>query len=112
MTREAEKRETRLKDDKEKLRLQQEQTLGTLDTRSDAMMEKRSQATMDRLDGILGDKSGSRNRGATSREPNREPRVNFNKYPNRGRTYESTRGRGNSSNYVTGKKSRGAQRIS
>ena len=53
MTREAEKRETRLKDDKEKLRLQQEQTLGTLDTRSDAMMEKRSQATMDRLDGIL-----------------------------------------------------------
>ena len=38
MTKEAEQRETRLRDDMEKLRIQQEQTLGTLDTRSDAMM--------------------------------------------------------------------------
>ena len=37
MTREAEQRETRLRDDMEKLRIQQEQTLGTLDTRIDAL---------------------------------------------------------------------------
>ena len=36
MTREAEQRETRLRDDVEKLRSQQEQTLGTLDKRIDA----------------------------------------------------------------------------
>ena len=38
MTREAEQRELRLRDDMEKLRTQQEQTLGTLDTKIDAMM--------------------------------------------------------------------------
>ena len=51
MTREAEQRELRLRDDMEKLRIQQEQSLGTLDTKIDAMMEKRTQAIMDRLDG-------------------------------------------------------------
>ena len=51
MTREAEQRELRLRDDMEKLRIQQEQSLGTLDTKIDAMMERRTQAIMDRLDG-------------------------------------------------------------
>ena len=41
LTREAEQRELRLRDDMEKLRTQQEQTLGTLDTKIDAMMERR-----------------------------------------------------------------------
>ena len=50
LTREAEQRELRLKDDMEKLRIQQEQTLRTLDTKIDAMMERRTQAIMDRLD--------------------------------------------------------------
>ena len=50
MTREAEQRELRLRDDMEKLRIQQEQSLGTLDTKIDAMMERRTQAIMDRLD--------------------------------------------------------------
>ena len=40
MTREAEQRELRLRDDMEKLRIQQEQTLETLDTKVDAMMER------------------------------------------------------------------------
>ena len=39
MTREAEQRELRLRDDMEKLRIQQEQSLGTLDTKIYAMME-------------------------------------------------------------------------
>ena len=38
MTREAEQRELCLRDDMEKLRIQQEQSLGTLDTKIDAMM--------------------------------------------------------------------------
>ena len=58
MTREAEQRELRLRDDMEKLRIQQEQSLGTLDTKIDAMMERRTQAIMDRLDWLLGSKSG------------------------------------------------------
>ena len=58
MTREAEQRKLRLRDDMEKLRIQQEQSLGTLDTKIDAMMERRTQAIMDRLDGLLGSKSG------------------------------------------------------
>ena len=41
MTREAEQREIRLSDEREKFRSQQEQTLGTLGTRIDAMMERR-----------------------------------------------------------------------
>ena len=35
------------------MRMQQEQTLGTLDTKIDAMTERRTQAIMDRLDGLL-----------------------------------------------------------
>ena len=50
-TREAEQKELRLRDDMEKLRIQQEQTLGTLDTKIDAMMERRTQAIMDRSTG-------------------------------------------------------------
>ena len=46
MTREAEQRELRLRDDMEKLRTQQEQNLGTLDAKIDAMMERRTQAIM------------------------------------------------------------------
>ena len=63
MTREAEQRELRLRDDMEKLRIQEEQTLGTLDTKIDAMMERRTQAIMDMLDGIVGSRSGSKKRG-------------------------------------------------
>ena len=78
MTREAEQRELLLRADMERLRLQQEQTLGTLDTKIDAMMEKRTQAIMDRLDGLLGSRSRSKNGESNSGEPSREPRVNFN----------------------------------
>ena len=53
MTREAEQRELRLRDDIEKLRIHQEQSLGTLDTKIDAMMKRRTQAIMDRLDGLF-----------------------------------------------------------
>ena len=65
-TREAEQRETRFKDDMEKLRIQQEQTLGTFETRMDAMMERRTETIMDRLDGLRGNRSGSRNGEANS----------------------------------------------
>ena len=78
----------------EKLRIQQEQTLGTLDTKIDAMMERRTQAIMDRLNGLLGSRSGSKNGESNSGEPNREPRVNFNEQQNRRRSYGSTRGKG------------------
>ena len=44
----------------ENLRTQQEQSLGTLDTKMDAMMERRTQAIMDRLDGLPGSRSGAR----------------------------------------------------
>ena len=108
LTREAEQRETRLRDDMEKLKSQQQQTLGTLGTRIDALMERRTQAMMDRLEGLLGNRSGSRNREANSVEPNREPRVNFNEQPNRRRT--STRCRCSSSSYTTELKSQGAQK--
>ena len=60
MTRVVEERERRLRGDLEQLRSQQEQILGTLDTRIDAMMERRTQAIMNRLDGLLGNKSSSR----------------------------------------------------
>ena len=86
----------------EKLRIQQEQTLGTLDTKIDAMMERRTQAIMDRLDGLLGSRSGSKEGRPSSGEPNREPRVNFNGQQNRRRTYGSTSGWGSSSVYATG----------
>ena len=45
------------------------------------MIARRTQAIMDRLDGLLGNRSGSRNRGAHSGEANRETRVNFNEQP-------------------------------
>ena len=48
MTREAEQRELGLRDDMEKVRIQQEQSLGTLDTKIDAMMERRTQAISER----------------------------------------------------------------
>ena len=46
MTREAEEREKRLRGDLEQILCQQEQILGTLDTRIDAMLERRTQAIM------------------------------------------------------------------
>ena len=101
MTREAEQRELRLRDDMEKLRFQQEQSLGTLDTKIDAMMERRTQAIMDRLDGLLGSRSGPKDEEPNC-GPNREPRVNFNEQKNRRRTYGSTRGRVSSAGYATG----------
>ena len=70
-----------MRGDLKQLPSQQEQTLGTLDTRIDAMIARRTQAIMDRLDGLLGNRSGSRNRGAHSGEANRETRVNFNEQP-------------------------------
>ena len=101
LTREAEQRELRLRDDMEKLRIKQEQTLGTLDTKIDAMMERRTQAIMDRLNGLLGSRSGSKDGEPNSGEPSREPRVRFNEQQNKRRTYGSTRGRGSSSGYAT-----------
>ena len=100
MTREAEQRELRLRDDMEKLRIQQEQSLGTLDTKIDAMMERRTQAIMDRLDGLLSSKSGPKEGEPNSGGPSREPRVNFNEHQKK-KTYGSTRGRGSSSGYAT-----------
>ena len=101
MTREAEQRELRLRYDMEKLRTKQEQTLGTLDTKLDAMMERRTQAIMDKLDGLLGSRSGQREGEPNSVGPSREPRVNFDDHQRR-RTYGSTRGRGSSAGYATG----------
>ena len=101
MTREAEQRqELRLRDDMEKLRIQQEQSLGTLDTKIDAMMERRTQAIMDRLDGLLSSNSGPKEGEPNSGGPSREPKVNFNEHQKR-KTYGSTRGRGSSSGYAT-----------
>ena len=100
MTREAEQRELRLRDDMEKLRIQQEQSLGNLDTKIDAMMERRTQAIMDRLDGLLSSKSGPKEGEPNSGGPSREPKVNFNDHQKR-RTYGSTRGRGSSTGYTT-----------
>ena len=99
MTREAEQRELRLRDDMEKLRIQQEQSLGTLDTKIDTMMERRTQAIMDRLDGLLSSKSGPKEGEPNSRGPSREPKVNFNEHQKR-KTYGS-RGRGSLSGYAT-----------
>ena len=100
MTREAEQRELRLRDDMEKLRTQQKQTLGTHDTKLEAMMDRRTQAIMDRLDGLLGSRSGPREGEPNSGGSSREPKVNFNDHQRR-RTYGSTRGRGSSSGYTT-----------
>ena len=100
MTREAERRELRLRDDMEKLRIQQEQSLGTLDTKIDAMLKRRTQAIMDKLDGLLSSKSGPKEGEPNSGGPSREPKVNFNDHQKR-RTYGSTRGRGSSTGYAT-----------
>ena len=100
MTREAEQRQLRLRDDMEKLRTQQEQSLETLDRKIDAMMERRTQAIMDMLDGLLGSKNGPKEGEPNSGGPSREPKVNFNDHQRR-RTYGSTRGRGSSSGYAT-----------
>ena len=102
MTREAEQRELRLRDDIENMRIQQEQSLGTLDTKIYAMMERRTQAIMDRLDGLLGSKSGPREMEPNSGGPSTELRVNFNDQQNRRRRYGSTIGRGSSAGYTTG----------
>ena len=101
MTREAEQRELRLRDDMEKLRTQQEQTLGTLDTKIVAMMERRTQAIMDKLVGLIGSRSRPREGEPNSGGPSREPRVNFDDQQRR-RTYGSTSGRGSSAGYATG----------
>ena len=84
----------------EKLRIQQEQSLGSLDTKTDAMMDRRIQAIMDRLDGLLGSKSGPKEGEPNSGGPSWEPKVNFNDHQSR-RTHGSTRGRGSSSGYAT-----------
>ena len=102
MPREAEQREQRLRGDLEQLRSQQEQTLDTLNTRNDLMMERSTHDKMERLGGLLVKRSRSRNRGTHSREASSEPRVNFNEQSNRGRTHGSTRGRGNPSSDATG----------
>ena len=78
MTREAEQRELQLREDMEKLRIQQAQTLRTLDSKIDAMMERQTQAIMDSLDGLLGSRSGLKNGESNSGEPSREAKVNFN----------------------------------
>ena len=57
---------------------------------------------MDRLDGLLGSRRGSKNGESNSGEISGEPRVNFNEQQNRRRTCGSTRGRGSSSSYATG----------
>ena len=77
MTREAEQRELRLRDDMEKLRIQQEQ-----------------------LDGLLGSRSRPKEGEPNSWGPSREPKVNFNGHQ-KSRTHGSTRGRGSSSGYAT-----------
>ena len=97
MTREAYEREEQLRSGLEQIQSQQEQTLGTLDTRIDAMLERRPQVIMDRLDSLLKNSSGSGNRATHSRKASRTRRVNFIEQPNKGWTYGSTRGRGNSS---------------
>ena len=53
----------------EKLRIQQEQTLGIPDTQIDAMMERGTQAIMDRLDGLLGSRSEPKDRNRTREDP-------------------------------------------
>ena len=58
----------------EKLRIQQEQSLGTLDTKIDAMTARRTQAIMDRLDGLLGSKSGPKGGEPNSEGPAGSPR--------------------------------------
>ena len=102
MTRETEQRKFQVRDDLKWLRIQQEQALGTLDAKIDATMERRTQAIMDRLDGLLGSRSGPTEGEPNSEGPSRELRVNFNDQQNRRRAYGSTRGMGSSAGYATG----------
>ena len=55
---------------------------------------------MDRLDGLLGSKSGRKEGELNSGGPSREPKVNFNDHQRR-RTNGFTRCRGSSSGYAT-----------
>ena len=57
---------------------------------------------MDRLDGLLGSRSGGKEGESNSGGTSREPKVNFNDQQNRRRTYGSTRCRGSSSGHATG----------
>ena len=59
---------------------------------------------MNKFDGLVGNRSGSRKRGFKSREASREPRLKFNEHSNNGRTLGSKRGRGNPSSSATGSK--------
>ena len=79
MTRESSERGKRLRGDLEQLGSRQEQTLGTLDTRMDAMLERRTQAIMERLDGLMANRSGTRNRGSHSREAYIDPQISIHK---------------------------------
>ena len=63
-------------------------------------MERRTQAIMDKLDGLLGSRSGPIEGEPNSGGPSREPKVNFNDHQKR-RTYGPTRGRGSSSGNAT-----------
>ena len=63
-------------------------------------MERRTQAIMDRLDGLLGSRSGPREGEPNSGGPSRGPKVNFNNHQRR-RADGSTRGRGSSLGYTT-----------
>ena len=64
---------------------------------------------MDRLDGLLGSRSGSKTGKPNSGEPGREPKVNFKEQTNRRKTHGSTRARGSSNSYATGVIGHGAQ---
>ena len=59
---------------------------------------------MNRFDGLVGNRSGSRKRGVKSSEASGEPRLNFNEHSNNGRTLGSKRGIGNPSSSATGSK--------
>ena len=48
------------------------------------MVERRTQANMDRLDGLLGSKSGPKEGELNSGGRSREPKVNFNDHQRRG----------------------------
>ena len=73
------------------------------------MMERRTHAIMDRLDGLLGSRSGSKTGKPNSGELGREPKVNFKEQTNRRKTHGSTRARGSSNRYATGVIGHGAQ---
>ena len=69
MTSVADQRELRLRDEIEKLRIEQEQTHGILDKNIESMMERRTQAIMDRLDRLLGSRGGPKTGEKTQENP-------------------------------------------